>query len=184
MYTLQFSRGIPLQIAKQDKQGETRAFRNGVQNIQITDGGQQYEIIQKTEDVDHEETQQGKLFLYKIAIFAFIELCKRIITEVTIRVSLNKSVFLVVQMEETQFEERVTWGDDGTGHAGTIQAPNLEVMREETIEADQTEQQTNGQQGKNHLQVLENIIYLLEKKQQSQSVPVAFIKQSVPMGIN
>lgn len=104
------SRGIPLQIAKQDKQGETRAFRNGVQNIQITDGGQQYEIIQKTEDVDHEETQQ------------------------------------VVQMEETQFEERVTWGDDGTGHAGTIQAPNLEVMREETIEADQTEQQTNGQQ--------------------------------------
>lgn len=52
-------------------------------------------------------------------------------------------------MEETQFEERVTWGDDGTGHAGTIQAPNLEVMREETIEADQTEQQTNGQQGKN-----------------------------------
>ena len=55
----------------------------------------------------------------------------------------------MVQMEETQFEERVTWGDDGTGHAGTIQAPNLEVMREETIEADQTEQQTNGQQGKN-----------------------------------
>lgn len=64
MYTLWISRGIPLQIAKPDKQGETRAFRNGVQNIQITDGGQQYEIIQKSEDVDHEETQQGKLILY------------------------------------------------------------------------------------------------------------------------
>ena len=52
------SQGIPLQIAKPDKQSETRAFRNGVQNIQITDGGQSYEIIQKSEE-DHEETQQG-----------------------------------------------------------------------------------------------------------------------------
>ena len=53
-------------------------------------------------------------------------------------------------MEETQFEERVTWGDD-TGHAGTIQAQNLEVTREETIEADLDQSQSNGQQGKRHL---------------------------------
>ena len=50
-------------------------------------------------------------------------------------------------MDETQFEERVTWGDD-SGHAATIQAQNMEVTREETIEADLDQSQSNGQQGK------------------------------------
>ena len=58
------SQGIPLQIAKPDKQSETRAFRNGVQNIQITDGGQSYEIIQKSEE-DHEESQQGNCTVFQ-----------------------------------------------------------------------------------------------------------------------
>ena len=50
-------------------------------------------------------------------------------------------------MEETQFEERVTWGDDGTGHATAIQAQNLEVTREETIETDLDQAQAAGGQG-------------------------------------
>ena len=53
--------GIMLQIAKPDKQSETRAFRNGVQNIQITDGQQSYEIIQKADGDEHDEGQQGNI---------------------------------------------------------------------------------------------------------------------------
>ena len=49
-------------------------------------------------------------------------------------------------MEESQFEERVTWGDE-TGHATTIQAQNLEVTREETIETDLDQAQAAGSQG-------------------------------------
>ena len=50
-------------------------------------------------------------------------------------------------MDETQFEERVTWGDDGTGHATAIQAQNLEVTREETIETDLDQAQAAAGQG-------------------------------------
>ena len=45
---------------------------------------------------------------------------------------------------EEQFEERVTWGDDVNPH---VQAQNLEVTREETIEADLDQSQPAGQQG-------------------------------------
>lgn len=48
-------------------------------------------------------------------------------------------------MDESQFEERVTWGDDGTGHG--VQAQNLEVTREETIETDLDQAQAAAGQG-------------------------------------